>query len=253
MAILGTVGKLSHDAATPRFLSRPGWTNGNMLSQICFMPDDLEVQDTPAGITQAFFFALGGIFLAKGIDLLLGGNLLTGALCLGVGAFLFYAPWAWKRLGIPAKVVDEINEIARAPKWWLLILFLWMQFMVFSPYIDQRSWPISVNRTGIAALSDDASRWKIAQHLRSLSKPYTGGTCDAAIFHQPSSGTAADGLNEILEAAGWKHHQALPVSEITSAGITIKAVENGLLYACAGALSKALSNARIESTVEKID
>jgi hypothetical protein len=65
-------------------------------------------------------------------------------LCIA-GAATAYAAVFWKfvKRKIPNNISIGIDSIAKSPKWWLAIIFVYAEVIIFSPFVEERRFPFT--------------------------------------------------------------------------------------------------------------
>jgi hypothetical protein len=218
------------------------------------------VEATAAGATRAFFGALAFIFLMLGLEGMTG----VAGIPFGLGLFLallgalcFYAFVFWENA---KKVLSQeaqaaIGRFAQSRVTWFGMLFLVLQTLILSPFVEQHRWPFSypadptvyaerlrletaLNQANgtMAREKELADKWRFVAVLRSLR--------NECRFHADVSRKARATLpfwEELLHVSGWIGVAGGAQDDLQlPAGITIRIPGNN--SACAGTLQRALSD-----------
>lgn len=216
------------------------------------------VEKTAAGATRGFFGALGFILLLLGLEGMTG----AAGIQFGVGLFLaligflcFYAAFFWenakKVLSVEAQQV--IARFAQSRITWFGMLFLVLQTLILSRFVEEHRWPFSYP-TDPAVLNENrrlqndiatakgetsqekvlANNWRFASTLRHLDK-----VCSYRIQSNQKAASTINFWRDLLRAGEWVG-DAFGESTATQPGITLRISGNN--SQCAGTLQMALTD-----------
>lgn len=222
------------------------------------MSEDLK--DDFSGATKGLFAAIGLMLLFVGSDMIAekeGLRLGIGIFVVLIGAACFYAAFAWQSAKkiLSAEAQIAIGRFARSRATWLTVLFLLIQSLILSKFVEQRRWPFSYPADPAVYAENkeskpDALRWRAAINLRNGAKAQNGErlTCKYGLSLTGGGGAAFQLWTELQPVLDLAHWDYVPgASEYPDVqlphGLTILiGGEAPNLMSCATALSNALSD-----------
>jgi hypothetical protein len=215
------------------------------------------IEKTAAGATRSFFGALGFILLMVGVEGMNGHLQLVDIFLALAGALCFYLAFFWEsaKRHLSADTQLAIGQFAQSRVVKFGMLFLVLQTIILSRFVEERRWPFSypadpmvyaeksrfetaLNQANgtIGREKELADKWRFATTLKSLQKECR--------FHADVSRKAASVgpfWEELLHLGGWigvaggaQDGLQLP------AGITLRIPGNN--SPCAGTLQRALAD-----------
>jgi hypothetical protein len=202
--------------------------------------------------------ALAFIFLMLGIEGMVGAAGIPFGLGLFlalIGALCFFAAFFWetakKALSVEAQAA--IGRFAQSRITWFGMMFLVLQTLILSPFIEQRRWPFSypadpaiyaektrlenaIAKANGAAVREKelADKWRFATILRQLGKE-----CRYQSQYTYKAQGVIDFWQALFRASGWIG-DAGPPSGVMQPGITIRVL--GDHSQCAEILQRALGD-----------
>jgi hypothetical protein len=220
------------------------------------------VDKTAAGATRGFFGSLSFILLMVGVEMLTdksGVQLGLGVFLLILGVLCAYAAFFWesaKRV-LSAEAQDAIGRFSQSRITWFGMLFLVVQTLVFSRFVEERRWPFSyptdpqVYRDMDSAkqeLNDQkrltgqekesADKWRFVKELKDAS---SSGICHYQLVTTANARSVREFWDELLQHGEWIGDGNAPSnSAVIQPGITLRIPgENSF---CASAFQRAATD-----------
>jgi hypothetical protein len=216
------------------------------------------VEKTPAGATRAFFGSLGFILLTVGVEAVTGAISLP--LIVGVFLLIFAVPciyaavfWEGAKRWMSTEAQERLAKFAQHPATRFGMLFLVLETLILSPFIEQRRWPFSypadptvyaeksrlegalTQAIGAAGREKElADKWRFATTIKQL-----GRECRYQVRFSDRAFGAIDSWNQLFQMGGWIG-EATRLSGAMQPGIILRiSNENS---PCAAALQRALAD-----------
>jgi hypothetical protein len=223
------------------------------------------VEKTAAGATRGFFGALGFILLMLGLEGMTGAAEIRFGLGLFLtllGALCCYAAFFWesaKRV-LSLEAQATIGRFAQSRITWLAMIFLVIEALILSRFVEERRWPFSYPTDPTifsenAKLKNDlssansaftlekvsADKWRFSSILR------LGMACGYQMQITSKAAHTAGFWQELLQHGGWNEKAGAialaPAPGSIASGITIRINGNaGISTQCAGVLQRALTD-----------
>jgi hypothetical protein len=221
------------------------------------------VEKTAAGATRGFLGSLSFILLMLGLEMLTdksGIQLGLGFFLVIFGALCAYAAFFWESakrvLSTEAQVA--LGRFAQSRVTWFGMLFLVLQTIILSKFIEGHRWPFSYpidaatidelntvrnnlnTRTGeLAKEKELADKWRFASSLRTSSS----GTCKFQIqfaANRPMSDEFMWSWYEVFTTGGWVGDRTLANGRLMPPGITLRVSKD--VSPCASFAQRAMTD-----------
>jgi hypothetical protein len=233
------------------------------------------VDKTAAGATRGFFGSISFILLLLGLEMLTdksGVQLGLGFFLVIFGAICAYAAFFWEsaKKVLSSEAQEAIGRFAQSHVTWFGMIFLILQSIILSRFVEDRRWPFSYPadpaiytennqlKAAAQASQQDAARWRFSFGLRYGAKAANGSLLDCKFSLVLSRGAPAGSpawniwvaLQPMLELARWVNlPTSIRASDFPFQGITVISGDNKDASNCASFLGKALGEAFPQSRI----
>ncbi len=221
------------------------------------------IETTAAGATRVFFGSLAFILLMVGVEgMRAAGIQFADIVLVLLGGLCFYAAVFWERAKrhLSTETQEAIGRFAQYRVTRFGMLFLVLQTVVFSPFIEQHRWPFSYpsdpaiiaenaslkialaqRNTAFGPEKELADKWRFTTLLR---RGVAGCGFQMQITSKASS--AAGFWYELLQYGGWNEQTnsiaLAPAPGSISSGITVRTTGSRTGEQCAKALQRAITD-----------
>jgi hypothetical protein len=223
------------------------------------------IEKTAAGATRGLFGILAFILLMVGIEGMTGAVQLPPGLgfwLILLGGICVYAAFFWetakKVLSVEAQ--QAIGRFSQSRITWFGMLFLVLQTLILSPFVEQHRWPFSyptdpaiyaekstlvtvLNQTkGVVAQETElANKWRFAKRLGDARGLDAKEACHYQLAVTPKVQSSTTFWNELLRYGGWIADRQGPTnSALIQPGITLRI--SGDEFDCATTLQRILTD-----------
>jgi hypothetical protein len=197
------------------------------------------IENTAGGATRVLFGSLAFILLMVGVEGMTGvaPTTIPGAIILLIfGVMCAYAAVFWENAKkiFSIETQEKIANFASNRITKFGMLFLVLQALLLSPFIEQHRWPFSYHagdaefneitrlRQQISALgpvNEFANEWRFVKLLRDAN----AGVCHYQLVTTPKARSTFQFWNEQLHAAGWTEDVQAPTNiNLIQPGITLR-------------------------------
>jgi hypothetical protein len=222
-------------------------------------------EKTPGGATRAFFGALAFILLMVGTEGVTGVASIpiifaVFLLLLAVPCFCAAVFWERAKTWLSVEAQERISRFSQHPVVRFGMLFLVLQALILSKFVEQHRWPFSfpadpaiyAENEKFRRAVDDADRafgrereladkWRFAKRLRDARGLDAKEVCHYQLAVTPKAQSSTTFWHELLRYGGWIADRQGPTnSALIQPGITLRISDDE--FDCATTLQRALTD-----------